>query len=98
MTSSFLDLPGGDLVEQGLKDLEKSSLTIPALLICIAKTRLENAGLSTPKISNFPIEPELMLYSLILQENIADPYSYYNSLIRRLISFEQALEQRYFKA
>ena len=98
MNPSLKNLPGAELIEQGLQDLEKSLLTIPALLICIGKSRLENAGLSFPNLEQFPNEPELMLYALILQGSELDPYSYYNSLLRRLISFEKALEQRHYSS
>lgn len=93
MNPDLMNLPGADIINQGLRDLENSLLTIPALLVCIGKPRLESAGLSTPTPLEFVKEPELMLYALIMKEGYLDPYSYYNSLIRRLISFEQALEQ-----
>ncbi len=95
MKKAFLNLPGAELIDRGLKDLEKSLITISSLLICIGKPRLENAGLKIPKINfNFSKDAELMLYELIVKEGHPDPYSYYNSLLRRLISFEQAIEHR----
>lgn len=93
MNPDLMNLPGADIIDQGIRDLETSRLTIPALLVCIGKPRLENAGLPTPKHSKFVREPELKLYALINQEGYLDPYSYYNSLLRLLISFAQALEQ-----
>lgn len=91
------DLPGADLFEQGLQDLRDAKITIPGLLICIAKSRLEHAGLEIPNLDPMPKDLELMLYSLIQQGQELNPYSYYNSLLRLLISFEKVLEQRQFQ-
>jgi hypothetical protein len=38
-------------------------------------------------------EAELKLYGLLKQEG-GDPYSRYNALLRELVSFENALDQR----
>lgn len=97
MNPLIKDLPGAELIEQGLKDLLTSKLTIPALLICIAKTRLEHAGLVIPHLDQMPRDLELTLYAQIQQGQELDPYSYYNSLIRLLIAFEKGLEQRQFQ-
>ena len=93
MNPGLMNLPGADFIDQGIQDLKNSRLTIPALLVCIGKPRLESAGFHTPPHSEFVKEPELKLYALIIQEGYLDPYSYYNALLRRLISFAQALEQ-----
>ncbi|HEU6449057.1 MAG TPA: hypothetical protein VFV23_11525 [Verrucomicrobiae bacterium] len=85
-------LPGEELISQGLSDLENERHTAPACLISIARTRLSNAGLSVPPMPSAP-EPELQLYRLLCREG-GDAYSRYNSLVRRLVSFEQALDHR----
>ena len=89
-------LPGAELINEGLQDLSQQKFSVPALLVCIGKSRLEHAGLAIPNIATMPTEPELVLYGLLIQSGQLDPYSYYNSLIRQLISFEQALEQRFY--
>lgn len=89
---SISGLPGESLVRQGLADLQSGRETAPALLVGIARSRLGKAGLldrSTPA----PPEPELQLYRLLRREG-SDAYSRYNSLLRELISFEQALDRR----
>ncbi|MCX6126254.1 MAG: hypothetical protein NTV34_16095 [Proteobacteria bacterium] len=91
------DLPGAELLLQGLKDLEQSEITIPSLLISIGRSRLEAAGLKIPEAKFSVYDFELTLYRLIGRDDSLDAYSYYNSLIKQLISFEKALEQRHSK-
>lgn len=85
-------LPGEPLVRQGLADLQAGKPTAPAFLVSIARSRLGNAGLLDRLIPVAP-EPELQLYRLLRREG-GDAYSRYNSLLRELISFEQALDHR----
>jgi hypothetical protein len=83
-------LPGGDLIEEGLDDLANGRVTIASLLVVIGSPRLRRAGLKVPEIS---IEdPELRLYELVAAEDSDAAHSRYNALIRRLVSFERALE------
>lgn len=83
------DLPGADLVREGLRDLAAGVESVPSLLVSIGATRLRRAGLSLPS----PIrDPEHRLY-LKLRELYGDEaHSRYNALVRRLVSFERALE------
>ena len=83
-------LPGGTLVRQGLADLECGRATIAASVASIAGPRLRRAGLLTGTCA-LPKEPELQLYRLLRREG-GDAYSRYNSLLRELVSFEQALD------
>ena len=85
-------LPGEDLVTQGLTDLAKGVLSEGALLVLVAGPRLRSLGIQVPewKIS----EPyEHALYSLIEEQLGAGAHSYYNSLIRRIVSYAHALER-----
>ena len=89
----MLGLPGEALLREGLADFQSGRCTIPACLVGMARSRLRHAGLITGVVaSSFP-EPERQLYRLLLQEG-GDAYSRYNSLIRELVSFEQALDRR----
>lgn len=87
-------LPGETLVRQGLADLQSGQHTVPACLVSIAQTRFRRAGL-LHATDTFPPppEPELQLYRLLRRAG-GDAYSRYNSLLRELISFEQALDRR----
>lgn len=82
-----MGLPGVELVEQGLDDLTKGVESIPALLVSIGHPRLRQLGYSIP--SPIP-RPELRLYETLTRLHGDAAHSKYNSLIRRLVSFERA--------
>jgi hypothetical protein len=82
-------LPGEDLVKQGMEDLSRNEETVAALLVSIGAPRLRLAGMTLPRV--FP-EADHRLYLALAREFGDDAHSRYNALVRRLISFEQALE------
>ncbi len=85
-------LPGGDLLAQSLEDAAAHRVTAAACLVCVARSRLRACGVAIPE--DFRInDPEHTLYRILGSEP-GDAYSRYNALIRRLISFSQALEQQ----
>ena len=81
-------LPGGDLVEKGLRDLGDGRDSVEALLVAVGGPRLRRLGFVVPTID----APEHALYALLSQDNPDAAHSRYNALIRRLISFERAAE------
>lgn len=82
--------PGEDIVNQGLEDLALQIETIPALLVLIGAPRLRRLGLNVPETG---IEsPEHRLYEILNADNSDAAHSRYNSLIRKLVSYERALE------
>jgi hypothetical protein len=93
MTLDLKGLPGHELVEQGLTDLRENRVTPQALLIAIAAPNLRRLGFALPAPEHLPDEPGLALYRELCRERRADPYGEYNALIRRLVSFERALER-----
>jgi hypothetical protein len=84
------DLPGGDLVEQGLRDLSVGHESEAALLVLIGAPRLRAIGIDVPP-SDLP-RPEHRLYEKLAQTDSDSAHSRYNALIRRLVSFERAAE------
>ncbi len=85
-------LPGEELVRQGLADLEQQRGTDFSLLVLIAAPRLSRLGLPVPQQPC--VRPyELELYERLDQRLGAGAHSYYNSLIRRIVSYAQALER-----
>lgn len=89
------DLPGADLVAAGVAALHRGAVTVEALLVAIGAPRLRDAGLEFPDPPWLEESPELALYHVLCRaSDVDDPYGRYNSLIRRLVSFERALEQR----
>jgi hypothetical protein len=82
-------LPGGDLVEKGVRDLAEGRETMESLLVSIGAPRLTAAGVSV----GVPFDaPERRLYELLAREDQDSAHSRYNALLRRLVSFEDAVE------
>ncbi len=90
MPKDLSALPGGDLVAQGLADLERGALTQAALLVLVAAPRLRDLGLAVPQ-SPHPIGlPEHALFALIERTHPRGAHAAYNALIGRVVSFAQA--------
>jgi hypothetical protein len=87
-------LPGAELVRQGLDDLSQAKRTEAALLLLIARPRLQALGVPITNMEcpgSQPVEHEL--YELIEGKIGPAAHSHYNSLIRRIVSFAHALER-----
>lgn len=82
-------LPGGDLIDRGLSDLDRGVASIEALLVSIGAPRLRAAGIP---VETSISEPERKLYELLAAEHADSAHARYNALIRRLVSFERAAE------
>lgn len=82
-------LPGGEIVERGLGDLREGRESTDALLVSIGSPRLRHPGLEV--VEPLP-SPEHRLYTRLVDEKGLGAHSAYNSLIRRLVSFERAAE------
>jgi len=88
MGTDWHDIPGSALVSSGLEDLRVGKPSAEALLVAIGGPRLRRLGIPVPDID----EPEHRLYDLLAQHDSDAAHSQYNALIRRLVSFERALE------
>jgi hypothetical protein len=83
-------LPGEDLIQEGIRDLQNGLESIPALLVAIGSPRLRRIGLQIP---NFDLDsPEHRLYKKLSAIDPDAAHSRYNALIRRLVSYERAAE------
>ena len=89
------DLPGADLVAIGIDDLQRGEFTVEALLVAVGAPRLRSIGLDIPDMPACPENPELALYAAIGAREAGNTHSRYNALIRRLVSFERAMEALY---
>ena len=87
-------LPGEELIQQGLTDLEQGLMTDASLLVLIASPRLRRLGVEVPE-PPFPKPYEHQLYSRLEDRLGTGAHSYYNSLIRRIVSYSHALEREY---
>jgi hypothetical protein len=84
-----MELPGHELVESGVRDLENGVESVEALLVAIGAPRLRRLGIDVP---GTPTEPEQRLYELLASDDPDSAHSRYNALIRRLVSYERAAE------
>lgn len=82
-------LPGAELVEPGIEDLKAGLVSVESLLVSIGAHRMRCAGLEIPSELE---DAEHRLYLLLGEEHGNAAHSRYNALIRRLVSFERALE------
>ncbi len=81
-------LPRSDLIEVGLTDLEHDVPSLPALLVEVGAPRLRRLGVAVPPARS--AAPEHRLYALLAQTDPDSAHSRYNTLIRRLVSYERA--------
>ena len=80
-------LPGADLIAEDLDDLAHRRESPAALLGSIGAPRPARLGLTVPP----PFDgPEHRLYAVIAREDPDAAHGRYNSLLRRLVSFERA--------
>jgi hypothetical protein len=86
------DLPGADVVRRGLYDLARGRRSVEALLAAIGAPRLRALGVRVPVETRLPTDPEIALYRRLARRSGDGAHSEYNALIRRLVSFERALE------
>ena len=87
-------LPGADLIRAGLAARARGESTIESLLVAIGAPRLRALGVLAPDDFQDCIEPEIALYRALGDLYPHDTHSRYNALIRRMVSFERALERR----
>lgn len=89
----YQDLPGSELVIPGLIDVAHGTFdSVEALLVAIGAPRLRTLGINLPH--DFSELPEHELYLKLGNIHGNDAHSKYNALIRRLVSFERALDGR----
>jgi hypothetical protein len=88
------DLPGNDLVAEGVRDLRAGRETVAGLLVAIGAPRLRALGIAVPDVPS----PEHRLYDLLARTEPDSAHGRYNALIRRLCSFERALECEHERA
>ena len=87
MPHAFDALPGGDLVERGLRDCASGLPSIEALLVSIGAPRLRRMGF---EVSDPVPAAERRLYERLRAQDADSAHARYNALVRRLVSFERA--------
>lgn len=89
----FEHLPGGEILQAGLRDLQAGVRSIPALLVLVGAPRLARCGVVIPSHAPSLLLPEHELYQLLVSEHgAAQAHSRYGAWLRRLVSLENALD------
>jgi hypothetical protein len=86
----MINLPGYELIAQGLEDLRNSKDTFYSALLYSAETRLSRIGIILD--GNRPDDPSMCVYKLLENEFGNGAHSKFNALNRRLLSFCKARE------
>ena len=81
--------PGEEIGSEGFADLVAGRETVNSLIVSIGAPRLRRGGMEIPA-ETFP-DPEHRLYFLLCEIYDNAAHSKYNSLIRRLVSFERSM-------
>jgi hypothetical protein len=89
MSSVSTDLPGHELVSEGIVDLREERTTESALLVAMAAPRLRALGFDVPVGGGE--RPAHDLYEL-LADTGEGAHSRYNALVARMVSFARAAE------
>jgi hypothetical protein len=82
-------LPGSELISKGLADLARGEETIESLLVSIGGPKLRSLGVN---VTSPFADPERRLYTFLGSEHGDNAHGQYNALVRRLVSYERALE------
>lgn len=95
MNSPAAELPGEDIVKRGLADLAAGCESIPALLVQVARPRLQRLGVHVPPVAEHSaLSAEIRLYRGLRRDHQRDAYSRYNALLRLITSYARALEHQ----
>lgn len=71
----------------GLDDLRRSKVSVEALAVSMAATRLRQLGFDVPEA--IP-DAEHALWARLAEDGEDSAHSRYNALVRRLVSFQRA--------
>lgn len=94
MSALYDDLPGWEIVGAGLRDAAAGVESVESLLVEIAGPRLREHGLLAAPFPAAALDAEIRLYRLLARTHGDDAHGRYNALLRRLVSFERALDRR----
>jgi hypothetical protein len=90
MQSVASDLPGHELISEGLLDLAEGRESESGLLVAMAAPRLRALGFDVPEGGGG--RPSHRLFEL-LSERDQGAHSRYNALVARVVSFARAAER-----
>lgn len=82
-----LGIPGGDLVDAGLRDLGQGKKTIATCLVSMAAARLSREGIPLGSLEE---DPEEQLYRMLEKSEGAMAHARYRAYRLRMVSFVNA--------
>jgi hypothetical protein len=85
--SRYAALPGGALVERGLRDLASGEVSVESLLLSTASERLTALGIHGVRPS---VNAEDRLWALLNEQYGDGAHARLNSLRRELVSFQHS--------
>jgi hypothetical protein len=85
------DLPGAEIIDQGLADLAAGRETINADAVLLASARLRAAGIEVPA-TTLEGPASHRLYEKLAGEDPRNAHARYNAIARRVVSFARAAE------
>jgi hypothetical protein len=91
---NFDDLPGAHLIREGLDDLAVSRQSTAAFLVQIGSPKLNRCGVPVEVTAEDALGADHGLYQWLARDHGNEAHGRYNALLRELVSFERALEQR----
>jgi hypothetical protein len=86
--------PGGEILGDGLRDLRDGVRSVNSLLVLIGALRLTRCGIRLPLHEATSDLPEHELYRLLTAQFGSEAYRHYRSLLRRLVSLENTLDNQ----
>ncbi len=95
MERDLSQLPGGDLVQKGLADLNRGMRTEESLLVMIANPSLRQLGITFRPLEKLGIPFEHELFERLQDRVGKAAHMDYNSLIRLIVSFANAYPRLY---
>lgn len=92
-----LGIPGGAIVDRGLRDFLMEYPSKEAYLVALAAPRLHREGVPVPtpseKWNTDTPDPYTKLYRLIEMEDVELAHARYNAYLQQMVSFANALSQ-----
>ena len=83
-------LPGSDIVQIGLDDIRRGTISEESLLVAIASPRLRSLGIHVGEHPSVDVPYEHALYSALEARLGNGAHAAYNALIQRVVSFANA--------
>ena len=94
ITTLIADLPGAELIAEGLRDVAAGRETVASELVKIGSPRLRECGIEIDVTHEQALNADRQLYRILSATHGNAAHSQFNAWIRQLVSFERALEQR----